>query len=468
VSGAAQRLPAVVIVGRPNVGKSTLFNRILGGRRALVDDEPGVTRDRLVADACWDGREFSLTDTGGFEIDSERDLAVRVRAQSMRAVADADVVLFVVDGRVGVSPPDEAVARRLAESGKPVICVVNKIDGPGQHDLVYEYFRLGLGEPQPISAEHGVGIDELLDRVVAHLRSATASVESPRLRLALVGRPNVGKSSILNRLVGEERVLVDGAAGTTRDPIDTSWTVGGEAAWLIDTAGIRRQSRIERRLERATVASALRSLERADVGLLVVDAVEGVTEQDARIARLGWERGRGLVLVVNKWDALPVGGRDPQAFLAEARRSYPHLEHVPAVVVSALRGTHLDEIFPAARRVAEAHRLRLPTRRLNEVLHEAVDALEPPRQRGKRARIYYATALGSAPPTVALFVNHPTHVTTAYLRYLENRLRDAFPLEGTPVRLLTRARPRATGRRAGRTDNPSSRAVTRRVSGGRP
>jgi GTP-binding protein len=458
-------LPSVVIVGRPNVGKSTLFNRILGGRRALVDDEPGVTRDRLIADARWDGREFSLTDTGGFEVDSERKLAVRVRAQSLRAVADADVVLFVVDGRVGLSPPDEAVARRLVESGKPVICAVNKIDGPGQRDLVYEYFRLGLGEPQPISAEHGIGIDGLLDRVVTHLRSATGSAHSPRLRLALVGRPNVGKSSILNRLLGEERVLVDGSAGTTRDPIDTLWTVGEEAAWLIDTAGIRRQSRIEHRLERATVASALRSLERADVGLLVVDAVEGITEQDARIARLAWERGRGLILVVNKWDALPAGARDPQAFLAEARRVYPHLEHVPAVVVSALRGTRLDEIFPTARRVAEAHRSRLPTHRLNEVLHEALAAVEPPRQRGKRARIYYATALASAPPTIAVFVNHPAHVTTAYLRYLENRLRAAFPLEGTPVRLLLRARPRTAIARRGPAG--SARVGTRRMSAGR-
>jgi len=466
VSAETENLPSVVIVGRPNVGKSTLFNRILGGRRALVDDEPGVTRDRLIADARWDGREFSLTDTGGFEIENGRELAAGVRAQSLRAVADAEVVLLVVDGRVGVSPLDGAVARRLAEAGKPVICVVNKIDGPGQGNLVYEYFRLGLGDPQPISAEHGVGIDELLDRIVVHLPRASQRARRPQLRLALVGRPNVGKSSILNRLIGEERVLVDGTAGTTRDPIDTLWTVDGDAAWLIDTAGIRRQSRIERRLEKATVASALRSLERADVGLLVVDAVEGITEQDARIARLGWQRGRGLVLVVNKWDALPAGARDPQAFLAEARRVYPHLEHVPAVVVSALRGTRLDEIFPAARRVAEAHRFRLPTRRLNEVLQEALSAVEPPRHRGKRARIYYATALSSAPPTIALFVNHPAHVTTAYLRYLENRLREAFPLEGTPVRLLMRARPRAPGRRPGRSGKASSRAVTARVSAG--
>ena len=411
-----------------------------------------------------------LTDTGGFEVGSARELARRVRAQSLQAVAAADVVLFVVDGRAGLSPPDVAVARLLAESGKPVLCVVNKIDGPGQRNLAYEYFRLGLGEPQPVSAEHGVGIDELLDRVVSHLRGESAAAQTSVLRLALVGRPNVGKSSILNRLLGEERVLVDSTAGTTRDPIDTLWTGDGEAVWLIDTAGIRRQSRIERRLERATVASALRSLERADVGLLVVDGAEGITEQDARLARLAWERGRGLVLVINKWDARPADARDPRTFLDEARRVYPHLEHVPGVAVSALRGTRLDEILPAARRVAEAHRLKLPTRLLNEVLHEASSAVEPPRERGKRARFYYATALGSAPPTVGLFVNHPAHVTTAYLRYLENRLRAAFPLEGTPVRFVLRARPRAamSGRPARSRKAPakSPRLARRPIAGG--
>jgi GTP-binding protein len=251
----------------------------------------------------------------------------------------------------------------------------------------------------------------------------------------------------LNRLVGEERALVDREAGTTRDPIDTCLRVGGEKIVLVDTAGIRRRSRIALRLEKATVASALRSLDRADVAALVVDAAEGITEQDARLARLVWERGRGLVLVANKWDTVARQDRDPRAFLTESRRLYPHLENVPAVVVSALRGTHLDELIPAARRVGEAHRLHLPTRRLNEVLGEAVAAVEPPIHQGKRARLYYATALGHAPPTIALFVNHPDHVTTAYLRYLEHRLRASFPLEGTPLRLVLRARPREGFRR---------------------
>ena len=442
MSEAGAALPAVAIVGRPNVGKSTLFNRIIGRRQALVDDEPGVTRDRLLAHAEWAGREFTVIDTGGFEVESEAELQRRVREQSLRAVAEARVVVFVVDGRAGVSPADVEVARLLAESGKPVVCVVNKIDGPKQAELAFEFFRLGLGDPQPVSAEHGRGIDELLDTIAEHLPAVAAVEERPVLRIALVGRPNVGKSSILNRLVGEERALVDSAAGTTRDPIDTLLRVNGEKILLVDTAGIRRRSRIALRLEKATVAAALRSLDRADVALLVVDAGEGITEQDARLARLVWERGRGLVLVANKWDTAPPRARDPRTFVAEARRLYPHLDHVPAVVVSALRGEHLEELLPAARRVGEAHRLRLPTHRLNEVLGEAAAAVEPPIHQGKRARFYYVTALGHAPPTIALFVNHPDHVTTAYLRYLEHRLRAAFPLEGTPLRLVLRARPR--------------------------
>ncbi|HUE40135.1 MAG TPA: ribosome biogenesis GTPase Der [Candidatus Binatia bacterium] len=440
----SDELPAVAIVGRPNVGKSTLFNRIVGRRRALVDDEPGVTRDRLIARAKWADREFTIIDTGGFEAESERDLARRVRAQSLRAVADASVVLFVVDGRAGLSPADRAVARTLADSGKPVVCVVNKVDGLKQEALAYEYFALGLGEPQPVSAEHGGGILELLDRMVELLPPTQTPAATPALRVALVGRPNVGKSSILNRLVGDERALVDSAAGTTRDSIDILIQADGDPILLVDTAGIRRKSRIERRLEKASVASALHSLERAEIVLLVVDATEGLTDQDARIARLVWERGRALVLVVNKWDRVPTALRDPEAFLREARRVYPHLVPVPAVVVSALRGMHLDEILPAARRAGEAHRLRLPTHRLNQVLGEALAAALPPLQRGKRARVYYATALGTSPPSIALFVNHPDHVTTAYLRYLENRLREAFPLEGTPLRIVLRARSRTS------------------------
>jgi GTPase len=442
VNRAHADLPKVAIVGRPNVGKSTLFNRLLGRRRALVDDQPGVTRDRLIARAQWAGREFDLVDTGGLEAETEGELLGRVRDQSLRAVEDAAVVVFVVDGRRGLSPADVAVGRELAQSGKPVICAVNKIDGPQQEHFSYEYFRLGLGDPQAVSAEHARHIDELLDRIVEQLRPAQAVEKRPALALALVGRPNVGKSSILNRLLGEERALVDAASGTTRDPIDTLLSAGGETYRLVDTAGIRRRSRIDRSLEKATVTAALRSVERADVALLVVDASEGVTEQDARLARFVWERGKGLVLVANKWDAVVHEKREPGKFLAEVERSYPHLAAVPMLVVSALHGTHMGDVLPIARRVGEARRLELGTRRLNEVLGEAVRAVEAPIHRGKRARLYYATAIGTAPPTIALFVNHPEHVTVAYRRYLENRLREAFPLRGTPLRLVFRARPR--------------------------
>ena len=440
-------LPIVAIIGRPNVGKSTLFNRLASGRRALVDDAPGVTRDRLVARATWAGRDFELVDTGGFEAQPGDGLPERVRQHSLRAAEDATVSVFVVDGRRGLSPADREVARALAKSGGRVICAVNKVDTAKQEDLAYEYFGLGLGEPQPISAENGRRIDELLDRIVEHLPRMQAEEQKAALAVAIVGRPNVGKSSLLNRLLGEERALVDDAAGTTRDPVDTLLSVGSERYRLVDTAGMRRRSRIEARLERATVAAALRSVDRADVAMLVVDAGEGVTDQDARIARVVWERGKGLVLVVNKWDTLPAGKRDREEFVAEVRRSYPHFAEVPAVVVSALRGTHVDEILPALRRVGDAHRSTIPTRRLNQVLEEAVAAVEPAIHRGKRARLYYATAVGTAPPAIAVFVNHPEHVTTAYRRYIENRLRAAFPLSGTPLRIVLRARRRA-GREA--------------------
>ena len=442
---AGSHLPTVAIVGRANVGKSTLFNRIVGGRRALVDDVPGVTRDRLIAEAEWEGRRFEIVDTGGFEAEPGAGLAERVRAQALRAVSDADCVIFVLDGRAGIAPADREMARLLARSGKPVLCAVNKIDGPTQEALTYESYALGLGDPVAISAEHGRGIDELLDRLASKLPARDGSELESGLRVAIVGRPNVGKSSIVNRLVGEERVLVDSVAGTTRDSVDTRVERDGEITILVDTAGIRRRSRIDQSLERASVAGAFRSLERAEVALLVVDAAEGVTDQDARLARLAWERGRGLALVVNKWDMLRPEVRNPEKYLRGVRNRYRHFENVPAVFVSALQGTHVEDILPAARRVASAFRLRIPTRQLNQILEEATAACEAPLVKGKRARVYYGAAVGTAPPTIALFVNDPVHVTTPYLRYLENQIRAVLPLEGTPLRLVLRARPRQAG-----------------------
>lgn len=445
---AAAVPPTVAIVGRPNVGKSTLFNRIVGSHRAIVDDTPGVTRDRLVAPAEWDGWRFAVVDTGGFETEGAAGLTAAVRAQSLRAVAEARVVVLVVDVRAGVAPADVELARAVARSAKPIVLAVNKVDAAGQEAAAYEFYRLGVGEPVPVSAEHARGLNDLLDRVVAAIGGARGGAESSAaaLRLALLGRPNVGKSSLLNRLVGDQRALVHAEPGTTRDAVDTQIEVDGRLTVLVDTAGIRRRSRVDERLERASVAAALRAVGRADVALLVVDAVEGVTDQEARLARLVWERGRGLLLVFNKWDLLPPAARRPDAVLARAREQYRHLAPVPAVFVSALRGTHVEDVLPAARRVESAFRAKIATRTLNDVLGEATAALEPPLVKGRRARFYYAASVGSAPPVVVLFVNQPSRVTTAYLRYLENRIRAAIPLEGSPLRIVLRARPRGEGR----------------------
>jgi GTP-binding protein len=442
-------LPRVAILGRPNVGKSTLFNRIVGGRRALVDGRPGVTRDRIEAAAEWAGRRFVLIDTGGFEASSDLGLPEKIRTQSLRAAAEADVVLFVVDGRAGLAPPDRETARLLARLGRPVFLVVNKIDSEAAEPLAAEFFALGLGDPWPVSAEHGRRVHELLDAVVARLPLRVLPGEKPAdLRLAVIGRPNVGKSSLVNRLLGEERVLVDAAAGTTRDAVDAEFEAGGRRFVLVDTAGIRRRSRIDDRLERASVGRALAAVERADVALLVVDAAEGLTEQDARLARQVWERGRGLLLVANKWDLVPAERADRHAWLAAARRRFPHLEDVPAVFVSALSGSGIETLLPAVSRVEAAFRSQLGTRGLNRVLQEATSRVEPPAVRGRRGRVYYATATAACPPVVTLFVNDPQRFPAAYLRYLEHRIREAFFLEGTPLRLELRPRPRRAGRPA--------------------
>ena len=429
-------------MGRPNVGKSTLFNRIVGRREALVDDQPGVTRDRLVAEAEWIGRRFALVDTGGLEAANEAGLAGRVREQSLRAASEADVVVLVVDGRSGRTPADDEAARVLARTGRPLFCVVNKIDGAKQEDLVHDFWELGLGEPIAISAEHSRGIDELLDRIVESLPEAGPGETPPAPRLAIVGRPNVGKSSLLNRLVGEERVLVDEVAGTTRDAVDIPLERDGERMILVDTAGIRRRSRIDDALEAASVGRSLRSIDRAEIVLLVVDASEGVTDQEARLARLVQDRGRGLLLVLNKWDLLAREDRHPAELLRRIRERYPHFEHVPAVSVSARENTQVETILPAARRVFRAFALRIPTRTVNVVLEEAVAAHEPPLVAGRRARFYYGTATGTRPPAITLFVNDPACVKESYRRYLENRIRAAVDLEGVPLRMVLRARTR--------------------------
>jgi GTP-binding protein len=445
-----RRLPIVAIVGRPNVGKSTLFNRLARTQRAIVDSQPGVTRDRNIATARWDDHEFRLVDTGGFEDADRSRLAAAVRAQSALAADEADAVIAVFDGREGLNPVDRELVRRLRTLRKPVFYAVNKLDTPAHDDAAAEFFALGLDEVFPISVAHGRGVGELLERLVAQLPvpAPEESRTDSTVTLALVGRPNVGKSSLLNRIVGYERAIVDATPGTTRDALDTQFRCGDQSYVLVDTAGVRRRPRVHEQVERASAVRALRALDRAEVALLVIDATEGMADQDARIAGYAWERGRALLLVINKWDAVPKERRDRTIFRTRIQEQYATLADVPCVFVSALAGQGIQTIFPALERLVAAHRKQIRTVELNNVLGAATQAQAPASVHGKRPRFYYATQTGSAPPVITIFTSSPAHVQTAYERYLANEFRKAFGLYGTPLRVRLRARPRAKDREA--------------------
>ena len=442
-SAPERGMPTVAIVGRPNVGKSTLFNRLAHTQRAIVDSQPGVTRDRNIATVRWDEREFLLVDTGGFEDADRSTLASSVRVQSALAAEEADAVIAVFDGREGLNPVDRELVGQLRALRKPVFYAVNKLDTPAHDDAASEFFALGVEEVFPISVAHGRGVDALMERLVAQLPSAPADAAAPRASmLALVGRPNVGKSSLLNRLVGYDRAIVDATPGTTRDPVDTPIRHGEHDYVLVDTAGIRRRPRVHERVERASVTRALRSLDRAEVAVLLIDAIEGMTDQDARIAGYAWERGRALLVVINKWDAVPRERRDRTAFRTHIAEQYATLADVPCVFVSALTGQGVQTIFPALERLLAAHRAQMRTVELNDVLGAAMRAQAPASVHGKRPRFYYATQTGTAPPTITIFTSAPECVQSAYTRYLANQFRDAFHLDGTPLRLRFRARVR--------------------------
>lgn len=443
------RLPVIALVGRPNTGKSTLFNRLTRSRRALVAPTPGVTRDRNMGVAVLDGRRMLVIDTGGFEADEREELSRAVRAQALLAAEAADAVIVVVDGRAGLNPLDRMLLERLRPLRQPLLVAVNKVDTPKQDDLVNEFYALGVEPLYPISAEHGAGVDDLVSEVVTRLpeHEAVAAEGEEPTAVAIIGRPNVGKSSLLNRLVGYERAIVNATPGTTRDALDTPITHAGREYLLVDTAGVRRRPRVQEHVERASVVRALRALERAEIALLVVDAVEGMTEQDARVAGYAWERGRALVLVVNKWDVAP--NRDQRAFAQHIDERYPSLAVVPKVFVSALTGRNVARIWGAVDAVIAQHRLRMPTAKLNQVIGRAVAAQAPPMVKGARPRFLYGTQTAYAPPTVTLFCSDPRRVAPAYERYLLNQLRAAFGLEGTPVRLKFRARREVRRRRSG-------------------
>jgi GTP-binding protein len=451
------RRPMIALVGRPNVGKSTLFNRLIGRRLAVVDETPGTTRDRLVAEGEWRGRAFDVVDTGGIDPDffrrsgplsvSSADYIRPIRAQAEMAVHDADLVLFLVDGDAGVTHADREVAEILRKSrgarvgrhAAPILLTVNKCDNRARWDQTAEFYELGMGDPFPVSALHGTGVGDLLDAVMERLPAVPEEEEGEeRIRIAIVGKPNVGKSSLLNRLLGEERVIVSPIPGTTRDAVDTQVTYQGTPVDLIDTAGIRRRGKIEPGVEKFSVLRSLRAIERADVALLVLDAVQGIAVQDAHIAGFILDSRRSAVAVVNKWDAVEKDSNSQDAFRQAIRKELEFLDYVPVLFVSALTGQRTGEILPTALRVQEERLVRIPTAELNRILREAQAKHAPPARSGRKLRIYYGAQVKADPPTFLFHVNNPELVHFSYRRFLENQIREHYSFLGTPLILSFR------------------------------
>ena len=445
-SHGERKLPVLAIVGRPNVGKSTLFNRLLGERKAIVDDMPGVTRDRNYAEAEWAGRRYLLVDTGGLDFGRGNDLDARVQEQSRRAVEEADVVLFLFDGKDGLNPLDREVVGSLRKVDKPVFFAVNKLDSRQRADNLYEFYSFGLDPLYSISAEHGLGIPDLMDDVVQRFPqpcdedAAVAADESEPLRVAVVGRPNVGKSTLINRLLGFERAVVDAMPGTTRDSLDTPFELDGEPCILIDTAGIRRKARIDDRVERFGVSLALRSVDRGDLIIHVIDGSEGVTDQDAQILSYTVERGKALLLAVNKWDLLAKDGADAKACRDEVHYRLSFLDYAPVVFIAAATGYGIRKMIEIAARTVRVYERKVTTSLMNQALQRIVHAHTPPLWQGKAVKFYYGTQTGTRPPTFTLFVNRPRGVAESYRRYLTHHLRENLGLEGSPVRLIFRPR----------------------------
>ena len=429
--------PLIAIVGRPNVGKSTLFNRIAGGQIAIVEDTPGVTRDRIYADCEWCGRAFTLIDTGGLELKSEYEMLMHIRAQVEIAVEASDAIVYVVDGKTGLTLDDEAIAAYLRKAKVPVILAVNKIDNNELHEA-YGFYSLGFGEPYAVSAAQGKGIGELLDAVTDAVPAVAPEEDEDVIKIAIVGKPNAGKSSIVNRLLGYERVIVSDVAGTTRDAIDTPITVGGDNYVLIDTAGIRRKKSVGDGLERYSVLRSLLAVRRADVAVIVLDSAEGVTEQDVKIAGYVDAQGKPSVVVMNKWDLVAKDTHTIEKYEKKLHEDLKFMDYFKSVYVSAMTGKRADAILPACRKVLANSRRRIATGLLNEVLADATRISEPPSKLGRRLKLLYITEASVAPPTFVLKVNDPDLMHFSYKRYLENALRRSFDFSGTPIRLLVR------------------------------
>lgn len=434
--------PIVAILGRPNVGKSTLFNRLTGGRVAIVEDTPGVTRDRLYRDAEWLGKTFTLVDTGGIEFTGkENSISEQVKKQALIAIEEADVIMFIVDGRQGLTAQDEFIGNMLRKSQKPVILVVNKIEQFKDNHQLYEFYQLGLGDPVPISAAHGMNTGDMLDLVVNQFKNIPEEDYEPDvIKIAVVGRPNVGKSSLVNVLLGQERVIVSNIPGTTRDAIDTFFEREQQRYMLIDTAGMRRRGNIEENTERYSVIRALRAVDRSDVVLMVLDAVEGVTEQDKRIAGYVHEAGKGVIIIVNKWDLVEKDEKTMKKFDENIRSQLGFMQYAPTLFVSALTKQRVVKIVELVNFVAEQQTNRVSTSVLNEIISEAVLLTPPPSDKGKRLKILYSTQAGIKPPHFIFFVNEPSLMHFSYLRYLENKIRSNFGFEGSPIRMTVRKR----------------------------
>ena len=434
--------PVVAIVGRPNVGKSTLFNVLAGEMISIVKDTPGVTRDRIYADVSWLDREFTLIDTGGIEPESRDIILSQMREQAQIAIDTADVIIFITDVRQGLQDADSKVADMLRRSGKPVILTVNKVDNFDKFmPDVYEFYNLGIGDPVPISASSRLGLGDMLDAVCAHFPEKTEEEEEDeRPRIAIVGKPNVGKSSIINKLVGENRVIVSDIAGTTRDAIDTNVVHDGKEYIFIDTAGLRRKNKIKEELERYSIIRTVTAVERADVVLMVIDAVEGVTEQDAKIAGIAHERGKGIIIVVNKWDAIEKNDKTMREYESKVRQILSFMPYAEIMYVSAKTGQRLHKLYDMIDMVIANQTLRVATGVLNEIMTEAVAMQQPPSDKGKRLKLYYITQVAVKPPTFVIFVNDKELMHFSYTRYLENKIREAFGFRGTSLKFFIRER----------------------------
>lgn len=437
-----KRKPIVAVVGRPNVGKSTLFNALAGENIAIVKDTPGITRDRIYTDVTWLDRTFTLIDTGGIEPDSKDVILSQMRAQAEIAMETADVIIFLVDVKQGLVDADSKVADMLRRSHKPVVLVVNKVDSYEKYVAdVYEFYNLGIGDPHAISAANRQGLGDMLEEVVSYFPENTGEEEEDeRPKVAIVGKPNVGKSSLINKLLGENRLIVSDIAGTTRDAVDTEVKFNGKEYVFIDTAGLRRKNKIKEDLERYMIVRTVSAVERADIVVLVIDAVEGVTEQDAKIAGIAHERGKAVIIAVNKWDAVEKDDKTIYRVTEKVRNTLSYMPYAEILFVSALTGQRLNKLFEIIDIVSENHAMRVATGVLNEIMAEAVVMQQPPSDKGKRLRLYYITQVSVKPPTFVIFVNDKELMHFSYTRYIENQIRETFGFRGTPLRFIIRER----------------------------